>query len=306
MLRTWALALAELPLSFDPTWTHTDTQSLGPTSSHTRIYILTHHGVTPRPQSWEQATCSQPGGLTRGPLCRRWALGEAGPQVSGRPHQHDQHPALHGSHTPPVGAAAGSVGAGELMHTHVHTHTHIYITHNTCVCLSRVHAHTRAHAFTQMCTYTCLGICVRDTGMRTHVNTHIDMHTHTNNTFRHADINTHPATLSASRHLGWNLGAGAQHVLQRDPAHARPSGCGQPAAPQGIFSLWGLLEKKEARTTGSPDVFTRSLLEGDPRSEKPSDCQVGGDWLQQEPTAFILPPLESFRTKANFPALGTH
>ena len=184
MLRTWALALAELPLSFDPAWTHTDTQSLGPTSSHTRIYILTHRGVTPRPQSWEQATCSQPGGLTRGPLCRRWALGEAGPQVSGRPRQHDQHPALHGSHTPPVGAAAGSVGAGELVHTHVYTH--IYMTHNAWVCLSRVHAHTHAHAFTQTCTYTCLCMCVHDTGMRTHVNTQTCTRTRT----PHSDMQT--------------------------------------------------------------------------------------------------------------------
>lgn len=160
MLRTWALALAELPLSFDPAWTHTDTQSLGPTSSHTRIYILTHRGVTPRPQSWEQATCSQPGGLTRGPLCRRWALGEAGPQVSGRPHQHDQHPALHGSHTPPVGAAAGSVGAGELVHIHVYTHTSILHTMHGCACHVCTHIHMPMHSRKCARIHACACVCM--------------------------------------------------------------------------------------------------------------------------------------------------
>ena len=100
VLRTWALGLAELPLSFDPTWTHTDTQSLGPTSSHTRIYILTHPGVTPRPQSWSRPWPAPSLVASHEDLCAEGrALGEAGPQVSGRPGQHDQYPALHSSHT---------------------------------------------------------------------------------------------------------------------------------------------------------------------------------------------------------------
>lgn len=99
-LRTWALALAELPLSSDPAWTHPDTQSLGHTTSHTGIYNLTHRRVTPRPQSQSRPWPAPSLVASQEGLCAEgWALGEAGPQVRGRPGQHDQHPALHGSHT---------------------------------------------------------------------------------------------------------------------------------------------------------------------------------------------------------------
>lgn len=140
--------------------------------------------------------------------------------------------------------------------TRVYTHTHMCLLH---VCTHMyTNTYTCAHAFVRVCTYTCLCMCVHDAHMHPHPYTcrHSNMHTRTDNTSRHANVNTHPATLSSSMHLGWNLGAGAQQVLQCDPAHACETFGVWAATPQGIFSLWGLLEKKEARATGSPDRST--------------------------------------------------
>ena len=127
--------------------------------------------------------------------------------------------------------------------THTCTHTHMCLLH---VCMHMyTNTYTHAHAFMQVCLYTCLCICVHDTHMHPYPYTrrHSAMHTRTNNISRHANINTHPATLSSSLYLGWNLGAGAQQVLQCDRVHVRPLGCGLPLLKE--YSLCGVCWRRK-------------------------------------------------------------
>ena len=68
------------------------------------------------------------------------------------------------------------------------------------------------------------------------------------------------------------------------------------------YSLCGVCWRRKRREPLGPLTYPHALClratHGQPEAaEKPGACQPGRGWTQQEPTAFVVPPLESFRTK---------